>query len=468
MSWKVALPVALALLAPVPRARGESEATPTTIAAPTVVPPAPPVQQAYPIETWSSARDARSLAAAGDFVWIATGGGIERYTHDAHEHRHFGTAEGLDTLDVRSVAVSNGNVVARTGTARCELNGDRFACKTSKAPPPTITNLSLFRGHPIAARLRNGNSEWLATRGGGAFFLPNADASKAVALERATNDPSSFFHTGAVFGNTLWLGTFHDGLYRVPLDAEGKPTGPLAKSAVRVTTPARLVNRLVATSGKDGALYVAASEGLFVTRDGARFSRVDAIAHHAMTGLSFAANHLWATSTEALYRLAPSGRGQVERSFVRPAGTHAIQSVAVDDSGTAWLATEDRGVVRVGVDGTIRTFDRVSGLPSSWFVAVETDGSGGAIASTLRHGTVHIGADGSWSAVVWTPNPWGLAIRRDGERICIATQGGATCATNDETPTTLALLPDPRVHLVVPLGPNLLVGTEAGSALYSL
>lgn len=465
MSWKFAL-LTLALLAPVPR----SVDAPVKVRPPvaTAVPPAAPAKNAYPIETWGSARDARSLAAGGDFVWVATGGGVDRYAHDGSAHRHFGTAEGLDTLDARSVEVTNGNVVARTGTSRCELGSDHFVCKTAKAPPPSVTNLSLFRGHPIAARLRVGNDEWIATRGGGAFLLPNTEASKAVALESTTNDPSSFFHTGAVFGNAVWLGTFHDGLYRVPLDSEGKPSGSLAKTAVRVTTPARLVNRLVATSGKDGALYVAASEGLFVTRDGVRFTRVDAIAPHAMTGLSFAANHLWATSTEALYRLASSGRGQVERSFVRPAGTHAIQAVAVDDGGTAWLATEDRGVVRVDIDGTIRSYDRVAGLPSSWFVAVETDGSGGVIASTLRHGTVRIASDGSWSTLAWAPNPWGLAVRRDGQRVCIATQGGAACRASDTLPTTLALLPDPRVHLVVPLGPTLLVGTEAGSALYPL
>ncbi len=413
-----------------------------------------------PFATWRSARDARALATEGGFVWIATGGGVDRYERATRAHRHFGVEDGLDTLDVRTVETTPAGVVVRTGTSRCSFGSDRFACAPAAPPKPSPNNLTLFREHPVNARLRVGNDGWVATRGAGAFFLPDDDAARAIALEGG-NAPASFVHTGAVFRGGLWLGTFDDGVYRVPLDREGEPTGaPRA-----VTSPARMVNRVVAT---DGALFVGASEGLFVSRDGATFTRVTAIAPHAITGLAATKDHLWVTSTEALYRLPVSGIGRVERSFVRPGGSHAIQAVAIDAQGSAWLATEDRGVVRVDADGTVHGFDRLAGLPTSWFVAVAADENGGVIASSLRHGSMQIARDGSWSPLRWAPNAWGLGVHHDAAGTCLATQGGAACAAGDGEKKKLALLPDPRVHLVLPIGRSLLVGTEAGVALYRL
>jgi ligand-binding sensor domain-containing protein len=228
------------------------------------------------------------------------------------------------------------------------------------------------------------------------------------------------------------------------------------------------VNRVVATTGKDPALFVGGSEGLFVTRDGSTFAHVDAIGAHAITGLAATRHHLWVAASEALYRLPLSGRGiAVQRSFVRPGGSHAIQALAVDENDVAWLATEDRGVVRVGTDGTIHTYDRVAGLPSSWFVGLDPDGAGGVFAASLRHGAVHLTQDGAWSKVDWAPSPWGLGVQHDATRTCIATQEGATCESG-AVRVSLGHLPDPRVHAFLPLGTSMLVGTEAGVAVYPL
>lgn len=473
MSWKIGAVVAAAILIPIPRTV-RTEPAPTPAPAPVVAEPArapaPVVEgrSVAPIETWSSARDARSLAADDAFVWVATGGGADRYSRSARERRHFGVEDGLDTLDVRSVESTAAGIVVQTATSRCPLTGERFTCSPAAAPGAKVASSALFDGHPVAARLRVGDDAWVATRGGGAFFVPSEDASKAIALTASSEDPASFVHTGAVFRGALWLGTFDDGLYRVPLGEDGRPASSLAASARRVKSPARLVNRLVATTGKDRALYVGASDGLFVTRDGATFSRVSAIAPRAITGLAATEQHVWVSSTEALYRLPLDGRGRVQRSFVRPAGSRSIQAVAVDAHGTAWLATEDRGVVRIAPDGAIQSYDRVAGLPSSWFVAVDVDERGGAFATSLRHGTVHVARDGSWSAVDWAPSPWGLGVRRDARRTCIATQGGARCETKDGERESLALLPDPRVHMLLPVGSVVLAGTEAGVAVYAL
>ncbi|HVJ89564.1 MAG TPA: hypothetical protein VM580_07145 [Labilithrix sp.] len=473
--------IAAALLVPIPRTLPTEPAAPAAVAPPggppvaTETAPAAPLEgrtfegrTIAPIETWSSARDARSLAADSAYVWVATGGGLDRYTQSSRERRHFGVEDGLDTLDVRSVETTEAGIVVQTATSRCAMSGERFTCTPAQPPAAKADKVAPFHGHPVTARLRVGPDAYVATRGGGAFFVPSEDASKAVPLAAIAGEPESFVHTGAVFRGALWLGTFHDGLYRVPLGRDGRPVGTLATSAKRVKSPARLLNRVLATGGKAPALYIGASEGVFVSRDGSTFSRLGAIGPHAITGLAATEQHLWVTSTEALYRLALDGQGPVQRAFVRPAGSRAIQSVAIDAEGTAWLATEDRGVVRVAPDGAIHGYDRVAGLPSSWFVAVDADGAGGAIATSLRHGTVHIARDGSWSTIDWAPSAWGLAIRRDAQRTCIATQGGARCETTRGEIESLALLPDARVHVFLPLGGTTLVGTEAGVAVYRL
>jgi hypothetical protein len=469
VSWKLGAVVVTALLVPIPRAiPTEPKAAPAVAPVSEAPAPEPQGRAVTPIETWSSARDARSLACDDDFVWIATGGGLDRYARATRERRHFGVESGLDTLDVRSVESATSGLVVSTATSRCSLSGDRFLCKAAPPAKAQPANLTLFQGHPVAARVRVGSDAWIATRGGGAFFVPGDDATKAIALTATSSDPAGFIHTGTVFRGSLWLGTFDDGLYRVPLGPDGKPTGPLASTALRMKSPVRLVNRIVATTGKDAALFVGASEGLFVSRDGVKLVRVEAIAPNAVTGLAATDRHLWVTTTEALYRLPVSGQGPVQRSFVRPGGSHAIQAVAVDARGSAWLATEDRGVVRVDDDRTIHGYDRVAGLPSSWFVAIDTDGAGGAIASSLRHGAVRIARDGSWSPLAWAPSPWGLGVRHDRDRTCLATQGGARCETKGGELETLVSLPDPRVHTFIPLGDSVLVGTEAGAAVFPL
>lgn len=423
-----------------------------------------------PYATWSSSLDARGLALDGDDVWVATSGGLDRYRGETRERRHYAVADGLDTLDVRDVSVDGGRVGVRTATGHCVLAAmpDRFTCTPAPPPPPVVERLPPFRGHPVAARVTTRRETWIATRGGGAFVLPGGDETRAVSVGGRGAVPRSFVHAAATFSGSLWLGTFEEGLYRIALDGKGALPSVLADAAARVAAPVRLVNRIVATGGSSPALYVGASEGLFVSRDGKTFSRVSSVAPAAITGLAATDENLWVATTEALYRLPLSGRGRVEMSVVRPEGTRAIQDLTVDDRGTAWLATEDRGVVRVAPDLGTRAFDRVAGLPSSWFVAVDADGAGGVVATSLRHGTVRITEGGTWEDVPWAPSPWGLGVRHDAQRTCIGTQGGVTCAYADGSYASLADLPDPRVHLVFPVAGSVLVGTEAGLALYAL
>ncbi len=430
--------------------------------------PRPPAAgSVMPREIWASTRDVRALAADKDAVWMATGGGLQRVSRNGGTMRLFGSAEGLDTRDVRRVSIDGADVVADTGTGRCRLRDrERFVCQPAAASAPLLRSFELFRGYAMTARLKVGDDVFIATRGGGAYRLPHGVESEAIGVATTTDHAAatttSFVQTAAHFGHDLWLGTFDDGLYRVPLDDNGRLGASFAAGVARVESPVRMVNRLAATGA---ALYVAGNEGLFSTRDGVKFSRVTALRARAITGLATSSHGLWVTSTETAYRLSTSG-DRVERSVVYPAGSHAIQAITVGADGIAWLATEDRGVVRIDDRGA-RALDRLEGLPTSWFVAIESDGSGGALAPSLRHGTVHVKADQTWESLAWAPSPWGLGVARDDERVCVATQSGATCQTNGKA-VNFSGLPDPRAHTLIALPGSLLVGTEAGLAVYTL
>jgi hypothetical protein len=80
---------------------------------------------------------------------------------------------------------------------------------------------------------------------------------------------------------------------------------------------------------------------------------------------------------------------------------------------------------------------------------------------------VHLEPDGRWELVDWTPDAWTLGVRVEGRghAVCVGTQDGAACRTGGRT-LALAGLPDARVHFFLPVGDTMLVGTEAGIAVY--
>ena len=115
----------------------------------------------------------------------------------------------------------------------------------------------------------------------------------------------------------LWLGGFRDGLC--------VKREKLASSSV--SAPFHFVNALLATPD---ALYVAANEGLFRTRDGQTFERVALLAQapeRGVNGLASAHDTLWVTTPTALYRLPLSG-GHAEALWT-PGGSTAIQGLSV-------------------------------------------------------------------------------------------------------------------------------------------
>ncbi len=430
---------------------------------------APALPTIRPRRLLTNRSDVRALAASGSHLWVATGGGLERYdlAKATEAPRVFGTLDGLDTIDVRAVQGEGPRLIAETATARCVLDeGDRFACSPHPPRPPALLSKDAFAGHAVSARLELPIGEIVGTRGGGAFLLPK-DGAPSRRLGSADEAPASFAHKAARFGDALFLATFRDGLVRLRLGADGTPRAG-AKGALAtepVPAPFAMVND-VAVVGD--VLYVAANEGFFSSSDGRKFELVPAIGARSITGVAPGPNgSLWVTSTGALYAVPAGGRGRVLAAHLAPAGSRSVQGVASDGASGAWLATEDRGAVHF--DGRVFTaWDRLAGLPSSWVVGVTADGAGGVYAATLRHGFVHIASTGAFSKVGGAPGAWALATHRLGDLLAMGSQEGATVVDGHGRARALGALPDPRVHLFVQCGRTLLVGTESGLGLYDV
>jgi ligand-binding sensor domain-containing protein len=289
-------------------------------------------------------------------------------------------------------------------------------------------------------------------------------APRYVAARDATT--ATFVRSAKVYMGRLWLGTFNDGIFESDAAIAAVIADPTALSRTRhVQAPFRMVNDMLEVRG---ALYVAANEGLFVTRDGREFARVRGVNVRGVTALSANRHTLYATSASALWALRLDKTGPLVAKWWMPAGSRSLQGVVADDRG-AWLASEDRGVIRF--DGAKFTaYDRLAGLPTSWVEAVASDGRGGAFAATLRHGALHVEADGKWQRLQGLPSEWTLSVARADGKVCVGTQAGAACY-DDTSPARypsdrLGGLPDMRVHTMVAINGGFVVGTEGGAAVY--
>jgi ligand-binding sensor domain-containing protein len=285
-----------------------------------------------------------------------------------------------------------------------------------------------------------------------------ADAHRAGA-------PPLFVRTIVSYRGRVWLGTFTDGLYVIDASPdELVERAEIATNATPLPAPFRMVNDAVAVGG---SLYVAANEGLYVTRDGAHFQRIRQVDVRGVTALATDGHSLYATTTSALWRVRLEGDRRGAAVWWKPGGSRSLQGVIVEKS-TVWLASEDRGAIRF--DGKAFTaYDRLAGLPTSWVVAIAGDGEGGVYAATLRDGAMHLKANGDYTALPGLPSAWGLTVARADGEVCVGTQDGAACsdeargaAGTSGSWQMLDRLPDRRVHAFLHTSEGLVVGTEAG------
>ena len=384
---------------------------------------------------YTSTARVNDAAVRGGALWVATGGGLERYDLTAGTRtRLYTTADGLDSNDVLRVG-GDSPLEARTSRSACSLGAQgRFACAPAPPavrPPPTLSPIAY--GARETVRLRAGGHEIVGTDGAGVWV----DGRRLTPRGQLCGD-----HVEALaeFRGSLWVGTFDAGACA------------LEKGTFRAArAPFLMVNDLVATPA---GLFVAAAEGLFRTRDGRRFRREARVRERGVNRLASAGGWLFATTPVALYAIRLDGRSVVRR-WSRPAGSTALQAVAVSGANV-WLASEDSGVILFR-RGRFQPFDRASGLPSSWTVDVAPAPAGGAWVATLRDGAFEIGPEGAVRRRL-APAAWGLRLLAGRDRILFGTQDGIA---GESLP-----LPDRRVHAILQNDEGLWVGTEGGLALF--
>jgi len=377
---------------------------------------------------FTSTAQVAGLAAAGTRLWAATGGGVEEY--DLATGRRVRLYE---MGPVQRIWSFDQIVHARTQSAECVLEGGAFRCAAAPPLPAPVPSVApLFHGARETGRLTVAGKTVVATDGAGIW-------SNDQMLTPAGQICGNHVQALAEFKGALWVGAFDGGLCVLEGDRFRA-----------VPAPFRMINDLRRTPR---GLYVAAAEGLFVTRDGRTFRRERRVRERGPNRLAASKRWLFVTTPAVLYALRLDGRDVVRR-FRHPAGSTALQAVAVIGRDV-WLASEDSGVIRMRGE-TFESFDRASGLPSSWTVDVAPASDGGVWAATLRNGAVHLRRDGSVRELSADPHAWGLRLYDDGGRLLFGTQQGLE---------GVADLPDPHVHALLRTGAGLWIGTEGGLLL---
>ena len=239
--------------------------------------------------------------------------------------------------------------------------------------------------------------------------------------------PRRLTPTGQICGNHVvavttwkkrtWVATFDRGVCWLDGDRWVTPT-----------TDFRMANDLIATPR---GLVVAASEGLYVSKDGVHFARWKGIVDDGFNDLAVVGNELYATMPGALWRL-PLGRGaRRARTRWKLGGAKALQAVAADAAGL-WVTSEDRGVLQpIGDDdvaiqrGADGAWGQVAGLETTWllFVGADADGAGAWVGA--QGGVYHVAADGRvTSPPVALPDPNVHVVVEDRRALWIGTEGG--------------------------------------------
>jgi ligand-binding sensor domain-containing protein len=397
---------------------------------------------AFGQQSFVHTRDVNALAEFEGALWVASTGGVERYALPALARTHHLTvAHGLDQLDVLALELSAGQLYARTARSRCKLQTAGAACEPTQAslPVPAL-HQEAFADARVSAELQTGLGLFVGTRGRG-VWLKGKDGPRMLTADGqvCTNHVQALAH----FQGELWVGGFRDGLC---VQRMGR--------FVAIATPFRFVNALHAAHGK---LFVAANEGLFESADGLTFTRVLAVRERGVNAVASNADELLVTTPSALHRL-PRGRGK--RSVLRtPGGSVAIQAVSVHQ-GDVWLASEDRGALRVR-GGEVTPFDALSGLDASWVVDVAIDRQGTAYAATLKDGLFEIARDGRIKKLA-LESEWLLKLVWARDRLWVGSQDGLLVDPAQREPPPPLALRGTCVHAVVAVDDDLWVGTESG------
>ncbi len=386
---------------------------------------------------------AEDLLVAGDALWVATRGGVEVYGLTSQERtKLYTTQDGLVRNHVLGLSLVDGVVTARTMAHSCAMVDARFVCKPHPRHEAEPRRYSRYRGFRVMARVTAEGAEYLALAGDGVWQV---SGQRVKRLTPAHQICSNHITAIARYAGRTWFGSFDEGLCS---SADGVHFDVHEFGAT-------MINDLEVTPR---GLFIAASEGLFVTRDGKEFQRNTWVSQLGVNGLAFDGRSLFVTTPGCLWRLRVRG-GPRDQEWWKPGGSRSLQSVAATRKGV-WIATEDRGLVRQTETG-FDVFDQSAGMPESWFLDVAIDRQGLVYGATLRSGVVRVLRDDSIERVMPDADQWGLFIGAVGRAIWFGSQAGAARLAGPAV-SLMEDTPHPNVHVVARVGRTLYVGTEGG------
>jgi hypothetical protein len=410
-----------------------------------------------PTAIYSNTSHVEAMAAHGNTLWVATRGGLEEYDIlERTRSRLYSTRDGLPNLFVVGVRIAkNGLPTITTAQHECAMHRTlrRFACSprtTSHNAAPTPIG-SQLEGSPVTAHWTSSDgTDWLGTADLGLWVRSGASILRLTPTDQVAGN-----HVVAIseWAESAWFATFDQGLSRYH-------AGHFTAAALGP----RFLNDVIAT---DHGLFVATSEGLFVSHDGEAFQRDRRITERFVTDLAYDATRhfLFATAMNSLWQIALDNPRAQPLVTYQPGGSRSLQAVDVSNDGTVFLASEDRGAMRRKSGKHFVGFDRLAGYPSSWAVDILALGGNSALVGTLRHGVFPLGGA---NPVTSQLDPWILFLGRDTGTegtLFVGTQGGAM-VVDAAGSRALAGLPNPCVHAVARLSSGLWVGTEGGLARY--
>ncbi|HET7269164.1 MAG TPA: two-component regulator propeller domain-containing protein [Oleiagrimonas sp.] len=340
------------------------------------------------------------------YVWLGTESGLQRYDGYGFVYYHHspGDPTSLSRDDVHAIAVAaDGTVWVATGGGLDRL-----------APGHTGFTHDIYHADDPHGLSSNRLFALLVDRDGSLWVGGNNGVDRLLADGSFRHYRVSGKHPNPVAGNTLfqdrdgrvWVGT-NAGLFRVDAASQSlqpfHPAGGSDAAAVRMLSHAAVYDLI---RSRDGRLWVATDEGLFVLSTGGRIvawlrhreNDPHSLSSNTVTSVLEDANGtIWAgTFGRGLNRLDPALRGwkaeHVEHDRTRPDGlaNDKVMNLFEDATGLVWIGTYGGG------------FD-IYNPRSSAFGAIRghVDGERGLAGRLVRA----IAGDGDW---LWVGTDAGL------------------------------------------------------------
>ena len=324
---------------------------------------------AYAREVWTT-RDGlphnqvNSIAQTPEgYLWFATWEGVVRY--NGQEFRAFGRNNVPAMMDsgIRSVTVgpSGALVVATSRGGVSVLRGEEWTTYT--------TDNGLTQNETFAALEDRAGRIWVASENRG---ITRLDGSQATVFNAGNGLPSDVGYALVEDGaGAIWIGT-GEGIARL----EGERVQAFS---VEAGLPEGAAFSLAVAP--DGRLYVGTEKGLYAGRSG-RFERVEEVPAVAVASLQVdEQGSLWiGTVNRGLMRLGERGLERFDTSDGLP--NNRVASLFADREGSLWVGT-NAGLMRFA-DTPFVTIDSHQGLADDYVRALLQTRSGDVLIGSSR------------------------------------------------------------------------------------